>query len=139
MSELEDKLAIQIRAAKLPQPTREYRFAAHATGGTGKGSKQRIRDAGLRDWRFDFAWPELKLAVEVEGGAFVGGRHNRGRGFTEDLRKYQQAQRLGWTIYRTAGELIDSGEALRTIEELIHNIRHGDSDQPLIIKETVDG
>lgn len=59
------------------------------------------------------------LAVEVEGGAWVGGRHTRGKGFVEDLKKYQEAQRLGWTIYRTAGELIKNGEAVQTIKELI--------------------
>jgi hypothetical protein len=63
------------------------------------------------------------LAVEVEGGAWVGGRHTRGKGFLEDLRKYEAAQRMGWTIYRTAGELIKSGNALKTIEQLIRAAR----------------
>ena len=30
-----------------------------------------------RDWRFDFAIPSRRVAVEVEGGAFNGGRHIR--------------------------------------------------------------
>lgn len=119
MSKLEAELALQIRAAKLPDPEPEYRFGAMAAGGPGKGLRQRLADADLKDWRFDFAWPDLMLAVEVEGGAWIGGRHNRGTGFLEDLKKYGAAQRLGWTIYRTAGELIKSGEALRTIEQLI--------------------
>lgn len=119
MSKLEAELALQIRAAKLPDPDPEYRFGAMAAGGPGKGLRQRLADAGLKDWRFDFAWPDLKLAVEVEGGGWVGGRHTRGAGFLEDLKKYGAAQRMGWTIYRTAGELIKSGEALQTIEQLI--------------------
>ena len=82
-----------------------------------------LAEAGLKDWRFDFAWPNLKLAVECEGGAWVGGRHTRGKGFLEDLRKYQAAQMMGWTVYRTAGELIKSGEAVNTIEELIKACR----------------
>lgn len=119
MSQLEKSLAVHIRAHKLPEPEREYRFGAMAAGGPGKGLRARLVQAGLKDWRFDFAWPDLMLAVEVEGGGWVGGRHNRGEGFLADLKKYQEAQRLGWTIYRTAGELIKNGEAVRTIKELI--------------------
>lgn len=119
MSDLERTLAFHIRARKLPKPEREYRFAAEASGGTGTGVRKRLKDAGLKDWRFDFAWPDLMLAVEVEGGGWANGRHNRGKGFHEDLKKYQEAQRLGWTIYRTAGELIKNGEAVQTIKELI--------------------
>lgn len=127
MSGLEDHLAFQLRAANLPEPEREYRFGATAAGGPGKGLRQRLAQAGLKDWRFDFAWPDLMLAVEVEGGGWVGGRHNRGEGFLEDLRKYQAGQRLGWTIYRTAGELIGTGETLETIEQLIEACRETES------------
>lgn len=119
MSHLEEALLIQIKAARLPLPEREYRFAALATGGIGKGVRQRLVAERLKDWRFDFAWPELMLAVEVEGGGWTQGRHTRGEGFLADLKKYGAGQRLGWTIYRTAGELIKSGEALQTIEHLI--------------------
>lgn len=119
MSQLEDTLYRQLWIAGLPTPHREYRFGAEAAGGPGKGLRKRLAEAGLKDWRFDMAWPNLMLAVEIEGGAWVGGRHTRGKGFLEDLRKYDAAQRLNWTIYRTAGELIKSGEALRTIEQLI--------------------
>lgn len=123
MSALEEALLIQVKACKLPMPEMEYRFGAVAAGGPGKGLRARLTEAGLKDWRFDFAWPNLKLAVEVEGGAWVGGRHTRGKGFLEDLRKYQAAQMMGWTVYRTAGELIKSGEAVKTIEELIKACR----------------
>ncbi|WP_428398271.1 hypothetical protein [Marinobacter salarius] len=119
MSQLEETLSLHVRAAKLPEPEREYRFGAAAVGGPGKGLRARLADAGLKDWRFDFAWPDIKLAVEVEGGAWVRGRHTRPLGFIEDLRKYQAAQQMGWTIYRTAGELIRSGEAVNTIEQLM--------------------
>ena len=34
-----------------------------------------------RDWRFDFAIPSRRVAVEVEGGAFNGGRHIRPEGW----------------------------------------------------------
>ena len=28
-----------------------------------------------RRWRFDFAWPSHKVAVEIDGGIFIHGRH----------------------------------------------------------------
>ena len=97
----------------------EHRFAADHVG-PGKGLRERLAAAKLQDWRFDFCCPEIKLAVEVEGGAWVrgGGRHNRGAGFSGDLRKYGAAMRLGWTVYRCDYALIRSGEAFDTIKVL---------------------
>lgn len=119
MSHLEAALKIQIRAVKLPEPTSEYRFAAMATGGTGKGCRQRIKAAGMRDWRFDLAWPDLMLAVEVEGGLHVNGRHNRSEGFEADLEKYRHAMLQGWQVFRCGAKMIKTGAAIRTIERLI--------------------
>lgn len=123
MSELERALLFQIRALGLPEPVREYRFAAHCVG-LGKGIKARLDAAGLRDWRFDACWPEYMLAVEIEGGAWVNGRHNRGAGFVADLEKYDAAMRLGWTVYRCGAELISNGRAVGTIEILLEQ-NHG--------------
>lgn len=111
-------MLFHLRAMKLPEPSREYRFAAHHVG-LGPGIKDRLKRAGLQDWRFDAAYPDLLLAIEVEGGGWTGGRHTRGAGFAGDLRKYDAAMRLGWTVYRCAGELIKSGQAVKTIHQLI--------------------
>lgn len=54
----------------------------------------------VRKWRFDFAAPAQHLAIEVEGGAFVRGRHTRGVGFLADMEKYNTAQIMGWSIFR---------------------------------------
>jgi very-short-patch-repair endonuclease len=53
-----------------------------------------------RRWRFDIAWPDLKVAVEVEGGVFVRGRHNRPTGFINDCEKYNAAAVMGWRVLR---------------------------------------
>jgi hypothetical protein len=51
-----------------------------------------------RKWRFDFAWvPEL-LAVELQGGSFVRGGHNRGVQQAKDYEKQREAVRLGWRV-----------------------------------------
>lgn len=117
MSELEAILALQLRASKIPV-TEEYCFAA-AHVGEGKGIRSRLKDAGLKNWRFDFAFVDQKIAVEVEGGGWTGGRHTRGKGFSEDLIKYDAAMNLGWTVYRCDGSMIKNGCAINTIIKLL--------------------
>ena len=68
------------RGMGLPQPVVEWYFA-----------KPRM-------WRFDYAWPEFRLALEVEGGIWTQGRHTRGAGALKDLEKYSEAAILGWRI-----------------------------------------
>lgn len=118
-SELEEQLAFQIQALGLPQPEREYRFAAHAAGGPGKGVRKRLQEADLRDWRLDFAWPDRKVAAECEGGAYVRGRHTRGAGFESDCEKYSKAALLGWTVVRGTSNHVASGELVSWIEEAL--------------------
>lgn len=100
-SHLEELLAIQIHAANLPEPEREYQFC--------KG----------RRWRFDFAWPEHRIAAEVEGGIWTGGRHTRGSGFEKDCEKYNTAALLGWTVLRFTGGMVDHAVAVQTLGAIL--------------------
>ena len=119
MSEAEELLAIHLRANGI-EAVREYRFAAEACGGTGKGLRPRLKDAGLQDWRFDFAIPAQKIAIEVEGGGWMKkSRHTSGAGFHGDLMKYQAAARLGWVVYRCDPAMVKSGDAVKTAEILV--------------------
>ena len=58
-----------------------------------------------RKWRFDYAIPELKIAVEVDGGlfnAYMGkhaGRHSGGMGQREDMQKMNEAAAMGWLVF----------------------------------------
>lgn len=97
MSALEELLLTAIHANGLPEPMREYRFAPP------------------RRWRFDFAWPDRLLAVEVEGGTWAGGRHTRGSGFRADCEKYDEAALLGWRVLRFTGDMITEGYAVRSV------------------------
>lgn len=72
-----------------------------------------------RRWRIDFAFAEQRLAVEVEGGGWVNGRHNRGAGMEKDIEKYNALTLAGWRLLRFTGRAIKSGEALRTIERAL--------------------
>jgi very-short-patch-repair endonuclease len=102
MSALESLLEYQIKLGGLPEPIKEHRFHDQ------------------RRWRFDFAWPHKMFAVEVEGGAYVQGRHTRGSGFEADLEKYHEAMRMGWTVYRCSAKLIKSGQSLILIERILN-------------------
>ena len=59
-----------------------------------------------RKWRFDYAWPANMIALEIHGGIHSGGRHTRGRGFTEDRAKMNEAALLGWTVLEVTSEHI---------------------------------
>lgn len=99
-------LAWQIMVAKLPVPGRELKF--HPT----------------RKWRFDLAWifvdcgEEVKIALEVEGAVWSQGRHTRGSGFVKDIIKYNEAQLLGWQVYRVTTGDVTTGNALKLIERI---------------------
>lgn len=47
-----------------------------------------------RKWRFDYAFPEQKLAVEIDGQ----GRHQRYVGYREDCAKGNAAILHGWRV-----------------------------------------
>ena len=81
-SALEESFALAWRATKWLAPEREFYFAKP------------------RRWRFDFAWPEYKVAVEVQGGIFARTRmgHSNGAAMEDDHEKYNEAQLLGWLV-----------------------------------------
>ena len=85
----------------LPEPVKEYRFHA------------------VRKWRFDYAFPALMIALEVEGGVWTGGRHTRGAGYLGDVDKYNEAALLGWLVLRcTPSKLRTQGLAL--LQRAVH-------------------
>ena len=69
-------------------------------------AEREYRFSDLRRWHFDYAWPERRLAVELEGGVWVGGRHVRGKGYINDCEKYNTAALMGWRVIRLPADLI---------------------------------
>lgn len=60
-----------------------------------------------RKWRFDFAWPQERVAVEIQGGGWKG-RHSRPGGFSKDCEKTIYAAAAGWVVIPiTTGQLRD--------------------------------
>ena len=85
----------------LGRPEGEYRF--HPT----------------RRWKIDWAWPQEKIALEVEGAAWTQGRHTRGSGFIKDMEKYNELAIMGWRLIRVTPKEIEDLSAIATIERIL--------------------
>lgn len=70
-----------------------------------------------RKWRFDFAIVDRKIAIEIEGGSWIMGRHNNPTSFEKELEKYNNAACLGWRVLRFTPGMIKNG-----ICDIIDNI-----------------
>ena len=101
-SDLEDALLFQLRAAGLPEPEREYRFVPR------------------RLFRADFAWPERKILLEVEGGIFRRDpSHSSISGIKRDIEKQNQAAILGYRVLRVHSDMVHDGSALALVERAL--------------------
>jgi very-short-patch-repair endonuclease len=96
---------MQIKAWGLPTPDREFLFHPE------------------RRWRADFAWPDFRLLVEVEGITPGGGRHQRMLGFEADATKYAEAQALGWTVLRLTPTMVRTGYGIRAVQAALERAR----------------
>ncbi len=72
-----------------------------------------------RKWRFDFAHPCYKVAIELEGFVYQTGRgHSSVSGILKNIEKYNEAVFLGWRVIRLHNLTI-TAENLRRIADLI--------------------
>lgn len=90
----------------LPRPEFEYKFAK------------------ARKWRFDIAFPELKIAIEQQGGLFTGGRHVRGAALLKEYEKLNHAALFGYRVlFFQPGEIAD-GTAARFVAKMMGGTNH---------------
>ena len=90
-----------LRSVGLPAPVREHRFHP------------------VRRWRFDYAWPEQRVALEVDGGVWTGGRHTRGAGFIKDMEKLNAATVAGWRVVRVVPSKLCASATVGMLESLL--------------------
>ena len=102
-SRLEERFLLMWREAGGPELEREFRFH------------------DKRRWRADFAHMESRSLIEIEGGIWVNGRHNRAAGFNADLEKYLEASLAAWRVFRLGPDQI----TLPVVERLAGILRHG--------------
>jgi hypothetical protein len=75
--------------------------------------------AAPRKWRFDFAIPASKVALEVQGGLFSGGRHTRGAALLKEHEKLNRAACLGWRILYCVPDDLCTMETIEMVKEAI--------------------
>lgn len=98
---LKREFEFKYKIAGLPPVVAEYRFAPP------------------RKWKFDYSYPDRKIAIELEGGVFSGGRHTRPMGFIGDCEKYNTAACLGWRLLRFTVVDLRNGTFLTFIERIL--------------------
>lgn len=96
MSKIEETIALHIRAAKLPRPVRQHAYLPN------------------RKFLADFAWPDRKLALEVDGMV-----HRIKARFEADAERHNTLLEAGWRVYRVTGKMVRSGAALALIERVL--------------------
>ena len=117
----EQMTAEQLRKAKRKQEGNKFalRFLRHWTPQLPMPEYEH-RFHPVRKWRFDLAWPSIKLAVEFQGGNFVAGGHNRGAHQASDYDKLNEAQRLGWIVLQFGTvQMKDAAECVRVTIDTI--------------------
>lgn len=100
-TDLAETLLLHLRAVGLPLPVREYRALPD------------------RRFRCDLAWPDRTLAVEVDGGELMQGRHNRAAGMRDDCIKQNLLVLAGWRCLRFVGSQVKDGSALAVVTEAL--------------------
>ena len=101
-SSLEARFLMLWKHVKGPDLEREYRFHHE------------------RRWRSDFAHVGARVLIEIEGGIWVNGRHNRAAGFNADLEKYLAAGLAGWRVFRFGPDQI-TVENVKRMAELVRD------------------
>lgn len=89
------------KASGLPMPTVEHRFAPP------------------RRWRWDYCWEPEKVALEVDGGLFVGGAHVRGARILKTHEKLNTAAALGWRVLYCTPQSLHSEETLTLVRQAL--------------------
>ncbi len=101
VSEPHDIFTVFCKAELGYEPVREYRFHP------------------VRKWRFDYAIPALKIAVECDGGVWTHGRHVRPTGYIKDMEKFNAAAEAGWVVLKFTPQQLMTQDTVATLRSTI--------------------
>lgn len=109
-------MAARLRFRSKQAPSKlEARFALLWKAANGPDLERELVFFPGRRWRADFAHLPSRTLIEIEGGIWLQGRHNRAEGFLADIEKYFEATLGGWTVLRLTQRQLN----LRTIERIV--------------------
>jgi very-short-patch-repair endonuclease len=118
-SSLEARFLMLWKHVKGPDLEREYRFHHE------------------RRWRADFAHVGARVLIEIEGGIWVNGRHNRAAGFNADLEKYLAAGLAGWRVFRFGPDQITLENVERMAEQVRDEMRRFSTESTLVKNQQI--
>jgi very-short-patch-repair endonuclease len=90
-----------------------------------------------RRWRADFAHVGARVLIEIEGGIWVNGRHNRAAGFNADLEKYLAAGLGGWRVFRFGPDQITLENVERMAEQVRDEMRRFSTESTLVKNQQI--
>ena len=96
---LEELFALQVKLAGLPEPVRQYPAG-------------KVDASTTRKFRYDFAWPEAHILVEINGGTYAHMGHSTGSGIARDYEKSNLAMLAGWRTFVFDRRMVEAGTAL---------------------------
>ena len=70
-------------------------------------------------FRLDFAFPEQEIGIELQGGTWVNGGHNRGAQMSKDYEKLNSAQACGWKVFQFSTDMLRNDP--RACAEIVGN------------------
>jgi len=100
----------------------EHRFMRLWKALNGPPLEREYRFDPVRRWRADFAHLPSRTLIEIEGGIWVWGRHNRSAGFVADMEKYLEAALAGWSVIRLADAHLEVGLITRLRDHILREV-----------------
>lgn len=97
----------------------EYLAYAARAHGLNWALETELRFHPSRRWRFDYAWPAGKIAVEYDGIMFGDASHSSLAGILRDAEKCNEAQAMGWRVFRANAKTVKDGSFFALIDAVL--------------------
>jgi len=108
----------------VPSKLEELFLRAWGKHGLGRIPQQQYRFSPTRKFRADFAWPDKKLIVEVDG---FGGGHQMNWRLAADHERQNHAVELGWRVLRYTSRQLGSKDKRKIAIEQVVRILNDES------------